>query len=111
MGKKFNQYFVPEDGFIGNGAFGQVLKVFDSSLRTQRGDNVMRALKAMELDEGAGNELAVLIRLDHANLVKYYDHFEVNIRDNYQHVYLCVITEFCEVVNFKFFSCYLILFG
>ena len=103
MGKKFNQYSVPGDGFIGKGAFGQVLKVFDSSLGTQESEN-LKAMKAMELNEIADNELAVLIRLDHENIVKYYDHFEVNVRDsNQQHLNLCVITEFCAVLKFLFF--------
>lgn len=94
---------MPEDGFIAEGAFGQVLKVIDSTLKTE--ENV-RALKAMKVEQNdvAENELAVLIRLDHVNIVKYYDHFEVNVRDNNQcfvSLDLCVITEFCQV--FKLF--------
>lgn len=86
-----NKYTVTKR--LGVGQFGNVYLV-------QVSTRIQRAMKVMKSDEIAHNELAVLIRLDHANIVKYYDHFEVNVRgetDLLSSVDLCVITEYCEV--------------
>lgn len=76
MGRSFNQYSIPEDGFIGEGRFSVVYQVIVAK------SGCTRAMKVIDSDTTVVNELAVLIRLEHAssNVVKYYDHFEVNAR-------------------------------
>lgn len=61
----------------------------------------LRAMKVMVSDDMALNELVILMRLDHENVIKYYDHFEVNVWKIIPFfeidLQLCVITEYCEV--------------
>lgn len=107
MGKQFNRYWVPNDerSWLGEGAFSEVFLVVELSSSPRKASRrIERAMKVMDSNEMAGNELAVLIRLDHENVVKYYDHFEVNVRGvGYQSIVnLCVIIEYCEVFLFSF---------
>ena len=94
LGKKFNEYSVPNEptSLLGKGSFGKVFRV-----ELESGGRTVRAMKVIESDETVDNELSVLIRCDHENIVKYYDHFEVNYRGSNNHSSLCVIIEFCEV--------------
>ena len=60
----------------------------------------------MRKDETAENELNVITSVDHENIVRYYDHFEL-IKGGTK--YLCIITEFCHVskLNSLFTSNYI----
>lgn len=58
------------------------------------------AMKIMDLNEVAQKEMEILKSLNHPNVVKYFDHFEIvmgsNMSENKQ-LKLCIVTEFCEV--------------
>jgi len=56
-------------------------------------------MKLMDNDEVAENELEVIMRVNNENVVKYFDHFELTIRNerDLQEHKLCIITEYCEV--------------
>lgn len=58
-------------------------------------------MKIMSLDQVAENETKVLTRLNHENVVKYYEDFEIDIGSNADRIKLCIITEFCEVLIFS----------
>lgn len=45
-------------------------------------------------DLTAENELAILLEINHENIVKYYDHFDLNISGD-DHTF--IIMEYCEV--------------
>ena len=74
-----------------------------------------RAMKIMDLEGNAErlilaqNETDILKRLDHENIVKYFDHFEIVTRNNFKRKEkrFCIITEFCEVLinYFILFKC------
>ena len=54
----------------------------------------------MELSEVAQNETSILKAIDHENIVKYLDHFEIETSRNPQQfskLKLCIVTEFCQV--------------
>lgn len=105
------------ESLLGKGAFGRVYLVREVNqnwmtrfispsiwhriLRPLGGSP--KAMKLMNLDETAVNELLVLIRLDHENVVKYFNHFQFISRpavdSRVSPTKLCVITEFCEVFN------------
>lgn len=59
-------------------------------------------MKIMDRDEIADNELIILSRLDHENVVKYYTHFDFNVKDNRgnKRTKLAILTEYCEVSLF-----------
>lgn len=61
-------------------------------------------MKIMNLDEIAQNETEILKQLDHENIVKYFDHFELDTRSNANNrqIKLCIVTEFCQVEMFFF---------
>lgn len=58
----------------------------------------------MPSDVTAYNEVDIISRLDCPNIVKYYDHFDLVVSNEEdaesQIVYLCLVTEFCEVYEF-----------
>lgn len=113
MGKRFGQYSVPEDGFVGEGTYSDVYRVVIAPTFSRRTTTtIQRAMKVIDSDATVVNELAVLIRLEHAsnNVVKYYDHFDVNVRgetDLKSGVNLCVIIEYCEVNLFSLLGFFL----
>lgn len=45
-------------------------------------------------DSSAENELAIFLEINHENIVKYYDHFDLNISGD-DHTF--IIMEYCEV--------------
>lgn len=55
-------------------------------------------MKVMDKDEVAENELEIVRRLNHENVVKYFDHFDFTVGNNYGHqeLKMCIISEFCE---------------
>jgi len=57
-------------------------------------------MKIVEIDEFSQNELHIIMRLHHENVIKYYDHFEVKFYG--LNIKLCIVTEFCEVCFFLF---------
>lgn len=107
---------------LGGGAFGKVYRVRDLkpngksslgrffnrtlSLRggaTSSGEDKTKAMKMMDQNEIADNELLVLMRLEHDNVLKYFDHFQfqfkiADVRSKFV-TKLCVITEFCQVIS------------
>ena len=50
-----------------------------------------------KLDPTAENEFSLMWRINHENILKYYEHFDHKIRGR---DYTCVITEYCEVSVF-----------
>ena len=56
-------------------------------------------MKIMNLSKVAENETEILTRLDHKNIVKYFDHFEIIMSNNRirGEKKLCIVTEFCDV--------------
>lgn len=67
-------------------------------------------MKIIDLDEAALNEKQILTKLDHENVVKYFDHFEIEMKGadgrggrgsrgaGVNIKKLCIVTEFCEVL-------------
>ena len=53
----------------------------------------------MRPNEMAHHEAVILTKINHENIVKYYEHFEVEMGSNLRskQIKLCVVTEFCEV--------------
>lgn len=47
--------------------------------------------------ESAQNELKILKRIKHENIIKYHDHFK-NKLNNLD--YICIICEYCKVLKF-----------
>lgn len=63
-------------------------------------------MKMIDYNDMAQNELNILKSLGaHANIVRYFDHFETQIYMNsgIKFKKLCIITEFCEVYFDLFF--------
>lgn len=46
-------------------------------------------------DQDWTNEANLLSQLDHENIIKYMDHFEVETVDSF--CFPCIVTEYCEV--------------
>lgn len=59
-------------------------------------------MKIMDLNEMAQNETHILTQLNHENVVKYFEHFELDTgsySNHYSNQFkLCIVTEFCEVI-------------
>ena len=53
-------------------------------------------MKIMESGESSENELHIFIRVEHENIVRYFDHFHKQINDN-NNAFL--VTEYCEVIR------------
>ena len=54
-------------------------------------------------DDEWKKEASLLSRLNHENLVKYYDHFQLTSKESLCHP--CIITEYCQVIfNFHITS-------
>lgn len=51
-------------------------------------------------DESAENEFLTYLKVNHENIVKYFDHFDHYEEENSTD-YICIITEYCEVSNFN----------
>ena len=51
-------------------------------------------MKIMESGESSENELQIFMRIEHENIVRYFDHFHKQINDN-NNTFL--VTEYCEV--------------
>lgn len=64
-------------------------------------------MKILDANEIAQNEANILSRLNHENLIKYYEHFEFGINETSRKI--CIVTEFCEVILVSYFE-YNILF-
>lgn len=74
-------------------------------------------MKILDFDDLAKNEIGILMKLDHDNIIKYYNHFEVKLKTDKINELLkfFIITELCKVFRFLFnfynlivFSCFLI---
>lgn len=55
-------------------------------------------MKVMNKHAVAENELEIVTRLNHENVVKYMDNFDLIVGNNYgqQETKLCIISEYCE---------------
>ena len=51
-----------------------------------------------EINETAQNELILIKRINHENIIRYFDNFEDKF---YGMNYLCIICEFCPVLFFN----------
>ena len=51
-------------------------------------------MKIMESGESSENELHIFMRIEHENIVRYFDHFHKEISDN---INTFLVTEYCEV--------------
>ena len=60
-----------------------------------------KAMKILEKNDTSENELELIKSVDHENVVRYYDHFEL-IKGGTK--YLCIITEYCHVCKLHSFS-------
>lgn len=49
-----------------------------------------------ELSKSAQNELKLMKQINHENIIKYFDHFD---DECYGADYLCIISEFCQVLE------------
>ena len=49
-----------------------------------------------KIDETAENEFNHFLRINHENILRYFDHFDHRISGR---IHTCVITEFCEVCS------------
>ena len=72
--------------------------------------SLSKAMKVMEkLDPTAENEFSLMWSINHENILKYYEHFDHEIRGEAK---TCVITEYCQVCfNQTFISIFLPKFG
>lgn len=52
------------------------------------------SFESAQLNEASQNELKLLKKLNHENIIKYFDHFDEKLHDS---EYLCIICEYCEV--------------
>ena len=59
----------------------------------------MRAMKLVEGKTVSQAELKIISSIDHENVIKYFDHFEIGILNE---VYFSFIIEYCEVGCFKY---------
>ena len=50
-----------------------------------------------KLDPSAENEFSLMWRINHENILKYYEHFDHEIRGK---DYTCVVIEYCHVCVF-----------
>ena len=53
-----------------------------------------------ELSESAQNELKLMKQINHENIIKYFENFD---EECYGTDYLCIISEFCQVLQFNRF--------
>lgn len=91
---KFKNYTF--DRILGKGGFSSVIKVVNNDT------GEFYAAKIMPLDEicdnnefkYAKNEIKYLKKIDHENVIKYYDSFNVVNNENTE--YFVIITEFCQ---------------
>lgn len=60
-------------------------------------------MKITHLDEVSQNELDILMKIDHENVVKYLDHFELVLSRNSGKIEtsICIVMEYCEVHSLK----------
>jgi len=59
----------------------------------------MKTIK-IEKDSTDEQEHLILSKLDHHNIVKFYEHFEdVRFGFNYLFVYSCIVSEYCRVIR------------
>ena len=78
---------------IGEGAFGKVTKNKTPRCKSYYTDHKVVAIKRIKdmNDENARNEVRILSKLKHKNVVQYLDHFqEANKKD------LCIVMEYCN---------------
>lgn len=58
-----------------------------------------KAMKMLEKsDDSAENEFITYLKVNHENIVKYFDHFDHYEEENSTD-YICIITEYCEVTS------------
>lgn len=57
----------------------------------------------------AQNELELIIQLNHPNIVRFYDHFELVTVNSPIEIKLCIVIEFCQVLT-KLTTFFLLLF-
>jgi serine/threonine protein kinase len=80
---------------LGNGQNGCVYLVDDINIQNRR--IKQKAIKIIgQLNSESENELEMLFKINHENIVRYFDHFYLKIGNDNQ---TCLITEFCEVNN------------
>ncbi|XP_071959604.1 serine/threonine-protein kinase Nek11-like [Antedon mediterranea] len=89
-----NRYRVEKK--LGSGSFGTAFLVYDMRANKTRGDEEWKVLKEIPCGElapdetvGAMHEAKLLSRLQHPNIVRYYDSF-------LDGEFFCIITEYCE---------------
>lgn len=60
-------------------------------------------MKIMSFSEVSQNELNILVKIVHENVVKYLDHFELVLRRNLgtNERSICIVMEYCEVLFLK----------
>lgn len=67
-------------------------------------------MKVLPKNQTADEELERIIDLDHENVVKYFDHFELEMKEfgTKVTIKLCIVTEFCQVSHIL--RCFIVLF-
>jgi serine/threonine protein kinase len=70
-----------------------MMEKFDSKEEEQRESYV-----SAELSESAQNELILMKKIKHENIIRYFDNFD---EDRFTNDYLCIISEFCPVLYFN----------
>lgn len=53
---------------------------------------------SQDLSETAQNELHLIHRVKHENVIRYFDDFEIRLHES---DYVCIIIEYCEVITIK----------
>lgn len=81
---------------IGNGSFGEVYLVEDLQ------DKQKKALKKTDHDVTSENERKLLRNVRSENVVKFYDYFLIAPRTSSEGAFMCMITEYCEVLTLIF---------
>lgn len=55
-------------------------------------------MKVMAKEQTAENEIKLIHGLEHPNIVKYFEHFELDIKEyGLVEIKLCIVTEICQV--------------
>ena len=85
----FSKEYTVKGDFIGVGTYGKVKKALDNRINTLRAVKIIKINVTSEKDRSiAFNEIDILMKLDHPNIIKMYEYFQGSKQ-------LYIVTELC----------------